>query len=228
MLKPAWWTFVTLLGLRAPLNTAAPLAQRNIPSPVSLEFDSGGRGRAQLSIPVVGEGALADPATLYSTVKVVETNHHGLVPPKEENGIQPAFTPQEAAHLYVRTQAGVVDSARMLVVFGAVPTFATADSDLHLAAARGDVAAVRAHLGTSSETGVALQAVDSSGADGSTPLMIAAAAGHVEAVRALLREGADPEARALHGGCALHLAAALGHADVVGGRPPADRAAVLE
>lgn len=62
------------------------------------------------------------------------------------------------------------------------------------------------------ESGHRLNPVD---ADGNTPLMLAARAGHHGVVRSLYHLGADPERRNHEGESALHLALAAGHAGIV-------------
>ncbi len=57
--------------------------------------------------------------------------------------------------------------------------------------------------------------VNSAGADGDTPLIVATLAGHGDVVNYLLQRGADIGARNAHGLTALHAAAYAGHADIV-------------
>ncbi len=52
-------------------------------------------------------------------------------------------------------------------------------------------------------------------ADRSTPLMVSAAKGYADTVRALLQHGADPDARDCFGRTALHYAADGNHLDAV-------------
>ncbi len=97
-------------------------------------------------------------------------------------------------------QAGVVDSARMLLVFAAVPGLSAGGSPLHLAAATGNIDQVasrelrartqsraRTHARTHTRAyaqvrdmtsgTTAITIVDSSNTDGTTPLIAAATAG---------------------------------------------------
>lgn len=107
-------------------------------------------------------------------------------------------------------------------------------TSLHVAAASGSVACVRAlacippdvtsHDGATPMHAAALMArddvvralinrgacVDARDNDQQTPLMLAARWGHASTVRALLDAGADSGARDAHGATALHMAAALG------------------
>ncbi|KAK1134074.1 hypothetical protein K0M31_011859 [Melipona bicolor] len=65
------------------------------------------------------------------------------------------------------------------------------DVELHLAAARGDAKRLRVLLDSGRVH------VDCKDKDGTTPLILAAAGGHIEAVTELLQQGADPNARRL-------------------------------
>jgi len=79
---------------------------------------------------------------------------------------------------------------------------------LHAAVFQGDIAAVEQHVAAVSD-------LDARDAFGSTPLLVAATFGRVEAAAALLRGGADTELRNSDGATPLHVAAFLGHTEVV-------------
>ncbi|XP_024223358.1 ankyrin repeat domain-containing protein 29 isoform X1 [Bombus impatiens] len=82
------------------------------------------------------------------------------------------------------------------------------DVELHLAAARGDAKRLRVLLDSGRVH------VDCKDKDGTTPLILAAAGGHIEAVTELLQQGADPNARRLTGTTALFFAAQGGYMDI--------------
>jgi ankyrin repeat protein len=90
---------------------------------------------------------------------------------------------------------------------------AAAGVTLHAAAEQGDLAAINAQLKQHVPVD---QARDATGdRKGETPLMAAAYSGHVEAVRALLKAGAQMNARSGDGNTALILAAGWGDIDSV-------------
>ena len=101
---------------------------------------------------------------------------------------------------------------RVLLKMGARPSLTDekGSTPLHLAAERGESAAVIALVGAGAE-------VDAFSASGLTPLMRAAARGSMAGVRALAAVGASVDMRArgksLHGATALYLASQGGHAD---------------
>ena len=124
--------------------------------------------------------------------------------------------PSEHARVnYVRSTAGQVDSARLLLEFGFVPSVKEAraggGSELHRAAAEGDLAEV-SRLADEADTTAVVDAVKS---DGATALLVAAVAGHASVVKLLLEQGAEVDRVGLQGATALHLAAAMGHLDVM-------------
>lgn len=124
--------------------------------------------------------------------------------------------PAEQARVnYVRSTAGQVDSARLLLEFGLVPSVKEAaaggGSALHRAAALNDKGEVE-RLAEAAETTAVVDAVKS---DGATALIVAAVAGHADVVRLLLEQGAEVDRVGLQGATALHIAAAMGHTDVM-------------
>ncbi|KYN23097.1 Ankyrin repeat domain-containing protein 29, partial [Trachymyrmex cornetzi] len=82
------------------------------------------------------------------------------------------------------------------------------DVELHLAAARGDAKRLRVLLDSGRVH------VDCKDKDGTTPLILAAAGGHMDAVTELLHQGADPNAKRLTGTTALFFAAQGGYMDI--------------
>ncbi|XP_077281628.1 uncharacterized protein LOC143908142 isoform X2 [Temnothorax americanus] len=84
------------------------------------------------------------------------------------------------------------------------------DVELHLSAARGDAKRLRILLDSGRVH------VDCKDKDGTTPLILAAAGGHIDAVTELLHQGADPNAKRLTGTTALFFAAQGGYMDIAG------------
>ncbi|KAH0560697.1 hypothetical protein KQX54_007126 [Cotesia glomerata] len=83
------------------------------------------------------------------------------------------------------------------------------DVELHLSAARGDAKRLQVLLDSGRVH------VDCKDKDGTTPLILAAAGGHIEAVTELLQQGADPNAKRLTGTTSLFFAAQGGFVDIV-------------
>jgi len=175
----------------------------------------------QVFVPATpGEFSIGQPAELFDHVSeawnaVVQHNQAGLVDaalmrtnPSMANA---PLSEHEAWHHFQASQQGVIDSARFLVTFGIVPSVQTGGSLLHIAAAQGQADRCRQLL----ESPEANVQVDIEKSDGSTPLMLAAAMGHTDAVRVLLDAGANVEAVGRMGATSLMMAASLGHIEVV-------------
>jgi hypothetical protein len=135
-------------------------------------------------------------------------------------------TPQDAYVNLARSHTGNVDSARLLLEFSLVPSVKSAldrfewmgmtgwadecvfvsssggGSQLHQAAAAGNLAAVERWLDTQAGT-VAM--VDTAKGDGTTALIIAATMGHAKVAERLLEEGASTEAAGSNGATAMHV-----------------------
>lgn len=80
-----------------------------------------------LRIPTNGEHAISDPTTLFAHVKetwdtVVKDNQAGLVDPRAEGQQLAPLSQEEAWHHWKAGQEGVVDSGRLLLAFGMVPS----------------------------------------------------------------------------------------------------------
>ncbi|XP_052133102.1 ankyrin homolog, partial [Frankliniella occidentalis] len=82
------------------------------------------------------------------------------------------------------------------------------DAHLHIAALQGDVDTLRRVLDSGRVH------VDCKDRDGTTPLILAAANGHLDCVDELLEQGADPRARRTTGTTALFFAAQGGFVDI--------------
>ena len=63
----------------------------------------------------------------------------------------PPLSEGEAWHHYEASQAGVIDSSRFLITFTMIPSVQSGGSPLHVAAAIGNVARVRAMLESDDE-----------------------------------------------------------------------------
>ncbi|KAL3868933.1 hypothetical protein ACJMK2_041685 [Sinanodonta woodiana] len=83
------------------------------------------------------------------------------------------------------------------------------DQQLHLAALQGNLEQLKKVIDTGKVH------VDCKDKEGTTPLILAAANNHLECVKELLKQGADPGARRLTGTCALFFAAQGGFLDIV-------------
>ncbi|MBC8869960.1 MAG: ankyrin repeat domain-containing protein [Planctomycetes bacterium] len=91
-----------------------------------------------------------------------------------------------------------------------LPSAAAEESaDIWKAAATGDVDAIKKHL----DAGVGVDAKEQPG--GSTPLLVAAAFGRLEAARTLIEKGANVNAKSNDGATALHGAAFFCHTEMV-------------
>ena len=141
-------------------------------------------------------------SVLSSWTSVVEAHQAGLSEPGQPPG--PGLSSGEAWHHYQAGQAGVVDSARLLITFSLVTSVQTGGEPLHLAASLGDLERVRQLL----EDGVR---VDSVKEDGNTALHCASIMGHTSVVELLIEEEADLEATGNSGATPLMMAASMGH-----------------
>ena len=166
---------------------------------------------SQVYIPSRGQLSLASGDEVYESVlgswtSVVSAHQAGLSEPGQPPG--PDLSPGEAWHHYQAGQAGVVDSARLLITFSLVTSVQAGGEPLHTAASLGDVERVRRLL----EAGAR---VDSVKDDGNTALHCAAIMGHNNVVELLVEEEADLEATGNSGATPLMMAASMGHLEVV-------------
>eukprot|EP01147_Barroeca_monosierra_P011214 gene11214-3268_t len=121
-------------------------------------------------------------------------------------------TVKDAFINYFRAHTGNVDSARMLLEFSMVPSVQTTiGSPIHQAAMTGDVAA----LAFLNDVESASSIVDTTKADGTTPLLIATLMNKTKAVQLLIEQGADPNKAAMNGATPLHIASAMGHLTIL-------------
>ena len=194
-------------------GTVAKYTPLDISAPVGA---SGESAKMRVMIPTKpGAKAIASPSEIFDHVShawdvVVETNQAGLTDAKAVSMSAQPLTPGEAWHHYQAGLRGIVDSARFLIAFTAVPAVQTGGSAIHLAAARNDVPGIERAL------------LDEGGwvdeekmGDGNSALILAASLGHVEAVEALIREGANVEHAGRSGATALMVASAFGHTRVI-------------
>ena len=174
-----------------------------------------GSSTLSLRVPATpGERSLTTAAAFYNSIAVtwdvvVEHAQAGLVDAKIAHLPQPPLSSSEAWHHRAAVKAGHVDSARLLITFGIVPSVQAGGELIHLAASAGDAAAVRAEL----DAGVAVDVPTVE--DGHTPLLLAVAMGHTSLVKFLLGEGANVEARGKSGATSLMIATSMGHDDVL-------------
>ena len=186
-------------------------------SKVKLQIGVGNQGeQAALEVRLPHRaGRIATPDQLMAHVEhawdtVVAPHQAGLTEAKATALAAAPLTAGEAWHHYEATGRGVVDSARLLVAFGVVPSLQSGGTRLHAAAARGDLDGVKAILDSVDERAD----VDERAADGTTPLHAAAAMGQAEVVALLLAEGAAADAVGSSGATALMVAASMGHVEV--------------
>ncbi|CAE7339206.1 ANK3 [Symbiodinium microadriaticum] len=171
------------------------------------------RARAEaLVLPAIENVAFSNPDDVHRAlspaweVLVEQRNAAGLVPASEEGQSQQPMSREEAAFQYRRVQDGQVDSARLLLVFGLVP------SARHLDPSTAEL--FRWERDSSKSSGSGQQLATSAlqrYADGSTPLHLAATFGLSESLEALLRAGADVHATSDSGVLPIHASAIAGH-----------------
>ena len=162
-------------------------------------------------IPSRGQLSLATGDEVYESVlgswtSVVEAHQAGLSEPGQPPG--PGLSSGEAWHHYQAGQAGVVDSARLLITFSLVTSVQAGGEPLHVAASLGDVERVRRLL----EAGARVDTVKD---DGNTALHCAAIMGHNKVVELLVEEEADLEVTGNSGTTPLMMAASMGHLEIV-------------
>lgn len=149
---------------------------------------------------------------------VDDRNNAGLVGPKDEGKPQPPMSKEEVAFQYERVQKGEVDSARLLLVFGMVPSASYLDN------ATMDL--FEEEKGGSKSSTATADAEDSSNVpavldphlrypDGNTPLHMAATFGLKGSLEALLAAGADVNSVSGQGLQAIHCASIMGHMSAV-------------
>lgn len=161
------------------------------------------------------------PHVAHAWDAVVAPHQAGLTDARETQLEAAPLHPAEAWHHYTAGQSGVVDSARLLIAFNVVPALQLATGRLHAAAARGDVAGLRALL----DGGSVVDIDEIAPSCGSTALHLAAAVGSADAVRLLLDAGAFAAAVSRAGVTPLMVAASMGHQDaavelIAGGADP--------
>ncbi|CAE7228025.1 ANK1 [Symbiodinium natans] len=187
--------FIMLMALAALMCSAVPHARAEA-----------------LVLPAVEGVALTSPDEIHRALApaweslVEERNAAGLVPANQEGQPQPPMGREEAAFQYRRVQDGQVDSARLLLVFGLVP------SARHLDQSTADLFWHERNESQPKDTGqlVTLNPLQRY-ADGSTPLHLAATFGLPESLGALLDAGADVHAISGSGVQPIHAAAIAGH-----------------
>ncbi|CAE8681824.1 unnamed protein product [Polarella glacialis] len=189
-----------------------------------------GRGvdrNGELTIPVIS-GELASPDQIHRALEpawrslVEERNDAGLVGPKDEGKPQPPLSAEEAAFQYERVQKGEVDSARLLLVFGMVPSVRHVDNDTigflaedrDRAIGNGDQAVERMDDEDWRHAPAILDA-NTRYADGSTALHMAATFSLLRSVRHFLKAGADVNTTSNMGLQPIHNAAIMGHSAAV-------------
>ncbi|CAL1146769.1 unnamed protein product [Cladocopium goreaui] len=170
---------------------------------------------SDMVIPRMKAQGLTTPAQIHRALApawkslVEERNAAGLVAPKEEGQAQAPLGPEEAAFQYDRVQRGEVDSARLLLVFGMVPSARYLDDSTSRFLTEHDE-------GRNESRGeLEVHLASHRYADGASPLHMAAMFGFPEALRSLLQSGADLNVTSQSGLQAIHAAAIAGHADVV-------------
>ena len=228
----AAWTVVCLMLLVA--SAAADGATRKKSSKKRRRHAANGAlaKRVSISLPHVGPddsqplaihlpaasstgGTVSNPGELMPHVShawtaVVAPHQAGLTEAKQTSLEAAPLSPTEAWHHYTAGLQGVVDSARLLIAFSIVPSLQLATGSLHAAAARGDVAGMRALL----DSGAILDVDSPSPSCGSTALHFAAAVGSTGATKLLLDAGAAADAVGHAGASPLMVAAAMGHEGV--------------
>jgi hypothetical protein len=189
-----------------------------VPLDLQVPHVTGGSSDLRVLVPTrPSDGSrIANPTDLYASVtnaweSVVATQQAGLMDAKAPHVANSPLHEREAWHHYTAGQQGVVDSARFLITFTAVPSVQSGGSALHLAAAVGAGGRVSEILAADASASV----VDAVNGYGHTPLIHACAMGHAAVVRQLLAAGADVERRGYDGCTPLMIAAAFGHAHVV-------------
>lgn len=193
---------------------------------VSLFFGCRCSDEGALTIPFIsGELTTAEQvhqALLPAWQNLVENrNNAGLVEAKQEGKPQLPMSKEETAFQYKRVQQGQVDSARLLLVFGMVPSTSYIDkqtASMFMEEREGtDEVAAAAEKGDADPSQLpALLDPSLRYADGSTPVHMAASFGLPESIRTLVKARADINAVANTGVQPIHAAAIMGHAEVVG------------
>ncbi|CAE7391359.1 ANK1, partial [Symbiodinium sp. CCMP2456] len=184
-----------------------------------------------LVLPVIESLAFNNPDDVHGAlspaweVLVEQRNAAGLVPASEEGQPQKPMSREEAAFQYRRVQDGQVDSARLLLVFGLVPSARHLDPstaelfrwerDSSKSSGSGQLASYRScHKRDRAQAGNSRQLATSAlqrYADGSTPLHLAATFGLSESLDALLHARADVHAASDSGVLPIHASAIAGH-----------------
>lgn len=176
-----------------------------------------------LTIPVLS-GELATPDQLHHALfpawesLVEDRNNAGLVGPKEEGKPQPKMSKDETVFQYNRVQQGEVDSARLLLVFGMVPSTRHMDSQTMETLMQDQKSAGETSDNAEDSNSANLPAVldpELRYADGSTPLHMAASFGLVDSIRHFAKAGADVSVTAATGIQPIHNAAIMGHTAAV-------------
>ncbi|CAE7250568.1 ANK2 [Symbiodinium sp. CCMP2592] len=165
-----------------------------------------------LVLPAIENFALSSPEDIHRAlspaweVLVEQRNAAGLVPASQEGQPQQPMGRDEAAFQYRRVQDGQVDSARLLLVFGLVP------SARHLDPSTAELfRRERANSKSKASGQLATLSAFHRYADGSMPLHLAVTFGLSESVDALLHAGADVHATSDSGVLPIHASAIAGH-----------------
>eukprot|EP00040_Diaphanoeca_grandis_P013536 m.68456 g.68456 ORF g.68456 m.68456 type:complete len:855 (+) comp23955_c0_seq1:215-2779(+) len=191
------WLLFTLMFAQAAANIDyAKLVNKNIKAGVGIDND---KSSTALAYNAAGDNPLSVTSEDFNQMYEDNKDLWGDMPARD-------------AHLnYQRSMTGNVDSARLLMEFSMVPSVKSGGSDLHKAAAEGDVDKVADLIDVTK--GSAL--VDPLKGDGTTPLITAAMMGHARVVKLLLDEGADVEKTGINGATPLQIAASMGHVEVM-------------
>jgi ankyrin repeat protein len=145
-----------------------------------------------------------EPLTVLSVARYAPTDLVRRVFALVQDPVQVNHLGRTALH--AAAQGGNTEVAALLLELGADPNaieITHANTPLHTAVRWGQAAAASQLLAAGADP----EALDN---DGLTPLALADMDGHEDVVAVLIRQGADPTTRHLHGRTALHRAAASG------------------
>eukprot|EP00439_Symbiodinium_sp_Y106_P046547 s5647_g5.t3 len=173
-----------------------------------------------LVLPAIENFALSSPEDIHRAlspaweVLVEQRNAAGLVPASQEGQPQQPMGRDEAAFQYRRVQDSQVDSARLLLVFGLVPSARHLDpstAELFRRNRTNSKSNASGQLAASYRDRLATLSASQRYADGSMPLHLAVMFGLSESVDALLHAGADVHATSDSGVLPIHASAIAGH-----------------
>ena len=196
------------------LGRISVIRARQVATYVPFDVAAPGGGKLEVMVPSEGSWQVANPSDLYEHVAdawnvVVESNQAGLLDAKQDASAVAPLSPDEAWHHFQAGRKGIVDSARFLITFAAVPSVQAGGEPIHIAASKNNIKLLEKLI----EDGANPDAQKFP--DGSTPLMLAATMGHVDAARLLIENEANVELAGKAGATALAIASAMGHVDVM-------------